>query len=190
MVIKCTWLSVAVSPFHSYFVWILSWWAWPKVCLFCLPTDCNLVLLIFLDCILFNKKFTAPLVAWGCSWDRGQIVAAAASQYHSHTHTWSKLHMPPKQWFLVLPEPYPFDQGQSWNPHPRGHSIRFLTHWSTMGTPILYFCFSYFLSDLYYVLHWLLVLFVLIIHGGGRLACLFHSCTVFWARPLLLWTSL
>ena len=76
-----------------------------------------LILILFYFLVFFRAAFAA----YGCSQSRGQIGAAAACLHHSHGNARSVTHWarpgiePASLWMLA----------------------RFLTHWSTTGTPIM-----------------------------------------------------
>ena len=79
-------------------------------------------------------------------WARDQIRAAAAGLCHSHSNVGSQLHLQPTLQLEAMQDPQPTERGQRSNPHSQGHDVRFLTHWTTTGTPsfskLLWFCSS------------------------------------------------
>ena len=83
----------------------------------------------------------APPVAFGSSWARGHIGAAAAA-YDTGMATLdpSCICLDPTPQFAVMPDTKPTERGQGSNPHPHRDNIRSLTHWATVGTP--YFTFG------------------------------------------------
>ena len=78
---------------------------------------------------------TTP-VAYGNSWIRVWIGASVASLCHSHNNAKSELHLWPVLQLVAMPLLHPLSEVS--NPHPNGHYIRFLTHWTPTGTPYLF----------------------------------------------------
>ena len=78
---------------------------------------------------------TAAGAAYGSSWARGQMRAAAAGLYHSHSKAGSQPHLQPTLQLVAMPDPLPTERDQGLNPHTHGHYVKFLTHWATTGNP-------------------------------------------------------
>ena len=73
-------------------------------------------------------------MAYGRSQARGQIRAIAAG-LHSHGSDRSELSLWPIPQCMAMLDPQPTEQGQGWNPHPRGSSSGYLNHRAKKGTP-------------------------------------------------------
>ena len=98
--------------------------------------------MLLLLCFFLFSFFLFGVVpaAYESSWSRGQIRAAAASLYHSHSNPGSELHLCPPQQLTARPDLSPTDQGQGLNPRPHRHYIGSSTCLATMGTPTTYVC--------------------------------------------------
>ena len=79
--------------------------------------------------------FMAATVAYGISWARGWIGAAAVTslqprQYQIWAMSVTYASSLQQHWILN-----PLSKAIGLNLHPQGHCVRFLTHWAMMGTP-------------------------------------------------------
>ena len=74
--------------------------------------------------------------AYGSSWSRGWIRAAAAGLCHSH-NTQSEPHLQPMPQLVAMLAHEHTDQSQGSNPHPHRDCVESLTHWATVGTPVI-----------------------------------------------------
>ena len=54
---------------------------------------------------------------------RGQIKAAAADLYHSHSNAGSELCLQPTLQLTAMPDPWPTERGRGSNLHPHGYSL-------------------------------------------------------------------
>ena len=77
-----------------------------------------LILILFI--YLFNLLFRAAPAACGGSWARSRIRATPASLHHSHSNVGSEPHLQPTPQLMAMLDPQPTEQGQGWNPQPRG----------------------------------------------------------------------
>ena len=85
-------------------------------------------------------------MAYGSSQAVGQIGAAMEAYTTIIAMPDSSCILP--QQLAAMSDPQPTERGQRLNPHPHGHFIKFLTHWSTTGTPLRCIAFNFnFLSD-------------------------------------------
>ena len=84
----------------------------------------------------FFFLFTAAAVAYGSSWARGQIRAAASSLWYSHSSARSELPLWHSLLLVAMPDPWHTKWGQELNPHLH-RDIRSLTHWATIELPII-----------------------------------------------------
>ena len=88
----------------------------------------------FMPCIPFSFfLFRATPVGYGSSQARGRIGAIAVGPHPSHSNARSKLYLQPVLQLVVMPDPWPTEQGQVSNWHPLGDCVRFLTFWATVG---------------------------------------------------------
>ena len=65
----------------------------------------------------FFFLFMAVSVAYGGSWARGRIRAAAAGPHHYHSNTGSELYLQPMLQLVAMPSPWPVERGQGSNPY-------------------------------------------------------------------------
>ena len=98
--------------------WILSLLSHPGILSVLFMTS-SLSRYEFLFLLLFFYRL-AP-AAYGSSWARGQIGAAAASQPHNHSNAGSELHLRPRSHHGDLLDPEPTEPDQGSNPHSHGH---------------------------------------------------------------------
>ena len=81
--------------------------------------------------IWFHRSF------YGCSHGICKVQARGSTWSYSYQPT-AKPHQHQVQATLLLVAPrgpHPTEPGQGLNPHPPGHSFRFVTNWATMGNP-------------------------------------------------------
>ena len=102
------------------------------------PEDQHLGSCVFLLCLLPFFSFLNVFVFlaphhWHISQAGVASQLTAASLYHSHSHTRSKLHLRPTLQLATMPDPT--ERGQGLNPHPHRHYVGFLTCWAVRGTP-------------------------------------------------------
>ena len=71
--------------------------------------------------LFFSCLFRAAPTAYGSSKARGQLGALASGLHHSHSNVGSEPHLPPALQLMATPDIYPIEQGQGWNPCPRGY---------------------------------------------------------------------
>ena len=121
------WARPGTKPASSWTLWKQHWVLNP------LSHNGNCQFLFIYLFLLFC--FRATPMAYGSSWARVQIGAAAAGLHNIHGNTRSEQHL----WFTpqlaATPDTQPIEWSQGSNLHPHGHCVRSLTHWATMGTP-------------------------------------------------------
>ena len=81
----------------------------------------------------FSFLVMAAPAAYGSSWARSRIGAAAAILHHSHGNS-SQIWAASVIYATACGNTA--ERGQGLNLHPHGHCAEFLTRWATMGTPL------------------------------------------------------
>ena len=71
----------------------------------------------------FSLSFMTKPGAYGSSWDRGWIGAAAASLHHSHSNEGFRWHLRPTPQLMATLDPQSTEWGQGWNANPHGYSL-------------------------------------------------------------------